>query len=252
MENTTSATLNHPPKLSLEGNMHENWIRFECHFLVYIGASGKYLDVPADATAEEKKKIFRMKARTLLNAFDNYAAPKRNETYERYVFNQCNQREGETFNHFLTKSKKLIKSCGCGDQEDSILRDCIVISIQDCKLREVLLRAEDLKLDQAIRECWAAERSKLYSKKFQDTEDESVPVDVMCAGNVAEHIRTECAWHTEKNCLNCQVKGHLVKQCPKLKHQAHVNELTENVSDSDVADSFYCDHIRVDTLESAY
>ncbi|KAJ8895801.1 hypothetical protein PR048_001139 [Dryococelus australis] len=67
LENTTSATFNLPLKLSLEGNVHENSIRYKPHFLVYIRASGKDPNIPVDATAEEKEKSSRMKARALLN-----------------------------------------------------------------------------------------------------------------------------------------------------------------------------------------
>lgn len=185
---------NLPPKLSFEGNVHENWKRLKRHFIVYLGATGKDPDMTGKSD-QEIKAVKKTKARTLLNvageeaidvaatfnlsdedlddyeklvqAFDNYAKPKTNETYERFVFNQCVQEEGEMYDHFLTRAKTLIKSCGYGEQEDSLLKDRIVIGVRDKKLRDSLLRVDNLKLEQAVLDCRAAERSKIYSKTLQ-------------------------------------------------------------------------------------
>ncbi|KAJ8876979.1 hypothetical protein PR048_021431, partial [Dryococelus australis] len=151
------------PKLSFEGNVHANWKHFIRHFEVYLDASGKDPDITGKSEAEIKA-LRKVQARTLLNiageeatdvaatlnftetqmdnyndlvtAFDSYAATKQNEIYERYIFNQCHQDAGETF-------------------EQPLLRDRIVVEIRDHKIREVLLRVEDLSLKQAARDCRA-------------------------------------------------------------------------------------------------
>ncbi|KAJ8886707.1 hypothetical protein PR048_012919 [Dryococelus australis] len=108
MEKKTSVTLNLPPKLSLEGNVHNNWIRFKYNFHVYIGASSKIFVNVADEDAIDFAATFGLKDvemnnyDQLMKDFDSYAA---------YVFNQSSQNEGEIFNHSLTEAKKCIKSC---------------------------------------------------------------------------------------------------------------------------------------------
>ncbi|KAJ8887707.1 hypothetical protein PR048_013925 [Dryococelus australis] len=180
------AGYNLPPKLSFNGNVHENCKRFKHNCEEYLGASGKDPDIMGKYEAVIKA-LRKMQSRALLNiageeaiyfaatlnlteaqmdiyndlvsAFDSYAAPKRNETYELYIFNQCYQDAGDTFDHFLTRAKTLVTSCGYGDQEQSLLRDSIVIGIREPKNREVLLCMEDLNLEQTACDCMAAERS---------------------------------------------------------------------------------------------
>ncbi|KAJ8868182.1 hypothetical protein PR048_031991 [Dryococelus australis] len=175
--------------------------------MVYLGARGNDPDLAEDATSDQERRVSKTKARIFLNAagedandlaatfglgdndldklieaFDNYAAPKWNETYVTYVFNQCCQKKGETFHHFRTEAKTLIKSCGYGEQENSILGDRIVTGIRD-HLREALLRIDNLKLKHAIRDCRAAERSKMYNKKLTEKEDKQIPLHAVHISN---------------------------------------------------------------------
>ena len=41
----------------------------------------------------------------ILTRFDTYPVGETNETYERYVFHQRNQKEGETFENFLANRR---------------------------------------------------------------------------------------------------------------------------------------------------
>lgn len=42
---------------------------------------------------------------SVIKKFDAYCNPKRNETYERYIFYTQNQAQGETFEQFATDLK---------------------------------------------------------------------------------------------------------------------------------------------------
>ena len=46
----------------------------------------------------------------ITGAFDKFAVGERNETYERYVFNQRRQQVGETFELCISTLRKLVKS----------------------------------------------------------------------------------------------------------------------------------------------
>ncbi|XP_031349551.1 uncharacterized protein LOC116175529 [Photinus pyralis] len=85
-----------------------------------------------------------------------------------------NQKEGESFEHFLTDIKHLVKSCNYntidpdGTVEEKALRDKIVMGIRDTVTREALLRVDKLKLNKAIDICRASEMSKNQNKMFSE------------------------------------------------------------------------------------
>lgn len=112
----------------------------------------------------------------LKEKFESYAIPKTNQTYNRFCFNRCRQKEGETFDKFLTEARRLIKDCGFGggELEESILRDRIVEGVLDNNLRTAMLRNADLKLQQAIDDCKAAEQSKKYAEDMGQPQPQTV------------------------------------------------------------------------------
>ena len=71
--------------------------------------------------------------------------------YERYRFNNHKQEPGESIAAYLTELRTIAKNCQHEDvTPEEILRDRIVLGIQDNKMRERLLRYNDLTLQKAI------------------------------------------------------------------------------------------------------
>ena len=73
-------------------------------------------------TEEERADI-----KSIIKKLSDYFEPKLNTTYERYVFNSCDQKIGERFDSYLNKLRKLIKMCRYSTLEDELLRDRIVM-----------------------------------------------------------------------------------------------------------------------------
>ncbi|KAK3928666.1 hypothetical protein KUF71_016890 [Frankliniella fusca] len=193
---------NLPDPLSLEGNVHQNWLDFLSSFEIYLGAIGDFDKSDEELTAlsaAEKAKYLNGKGKLFLNIagkeaiklyrtfslseadkfnfnilkerFEGYAVPQVNVTYNRFMFNRCRQQEGQTFDQFLAEARKRLKDCKFGELEDSLLRDRIVEGIRDHGLRTALLRNADLDLNTAVKDCRAAEQSKAYSKEMKDEEE---------------------------------------------------------------------------------
>lgn len=105
---------------------------------------------------------------------DKYVNPRVNECFERYNFLKRVQKEGESFEHFLTECKHFVRTCNYNDvdpnqtAEDKALRDKIVMGIRDSVTRETLLRIEKLTLGKAIEFCRTSEQSKHQNMQFQD------------------------------------------------------------------------------------
>ena len=75
-----------------------------------------------------------------------YGNPKTNETNERYIFYIRNQQQVETVEQFVTDLKLKAKTCAFGDMTDSMIRDHIVLGIASQRVRERLLREDNLNL----------------------------------------------------------------------------------------------------------
>lgn len=115
-----------------------------------------------DLSEEDKKDYDKV-----MDAFEGYTSPKSNVVMERFKFNMRNQQHEEPFTNFLTDLKRLIKSCEFGDQQDSLLRDRIILGIADKSLQERMLREVDLSLEKIVKLCRATEMGRDQAKELQ-------------------------------------------------------------------------------------
>ncbi|KAK3907142.1 ATP-dependent RNA helicase [Frankliniella fusca] len=201
----------------------------------------------------------------LVKKFQEYAVPQKNETYLRFLFNRTRQSEGESFDHFLAEARKKAKDCGFGDMEDSLLRDRLVEGIADHSVRTALLRNNKLTLEEAIRDCRAAEQSKSYSKEMQQPLELKVDatsygkkkyfvkkVNDTNSGNVKPNTSKpqtpfkcrRCNYQHDfgkcsamgKTCMNCGKPNHFASCCRAKNHiQTHslVTELRRQETETE-------------------
>ena len=85
-----------------------------------------------------------------MTALENYFKPQRNVVYERYVFNSCEQNQGESVDSYVTRLRKFASSCKFETLTDELIRDKLVIGILDRGTKGKLLREKSLTLDKAI------------------------------------------------------------------------------------------------------
>ena len=71
-----------------------------------------------------------------------------NETYERYMFNRRDQESNESVDAYVTALRKLAKTCNYGSLTDSLIRDRMVVGINDNSARKKLLQTSKLTLGQ--------------------------------------------------------------------------------------------------------
>ena len=76
-----------------------------------------------------------------LTALDNYFTPKANVPFERHVFRQMQQLEGETIDQFVCRLRQKAISCEFPDVNEAI-RDQIIEKCRDPKLRRKFLEKE--------------------------------------------------------------------------------------------------------------
>ena len=159
-----------PPKpLSSEENVAENWRRWIQQFRLYLNAT-RFDKKPAQmqcstfltVAGEEALKIFntfgfsdedKVKIDVVIKTFEEYCTPKKNVTYERYVFNTRAEGAAEGIDAYVTELRKLPRNCEFGELHDSIIRDRIVCGIRSNGVRKRLLREKYLTSERAVEKC---------------------------------------------------------------------------------------------------
>ena len=177
-----------PAPLRFAGNLAGDWKRFRGQwtnyakavklnsesgdrqaaiFLACIGAEAYELfetfEFSQDDDREDLQKI--------MDAFEAHCIGEVNVVYERYVFYQRKQENGETFDNFLSDLRKLVKTCDFGTVEDSTVRDRIVMGIRDDATRRKLLQSRKLDLKTAIDICRASESATKHLRAMSKPDD---------------------------------------------------------------------------------
>lgn len=196
-----------PSELILEGgpaSRGEAWQKWLQQFNVFLKASGvakESSDMKASLLVnligsegydvyttfkfikDENKECFD----TLVRKFNAHFETKQNTTMARFKFFSRNQEEGESIDEYVTALKLLTQRCVFEHLEEGLVRDRIVCGVQDGKLRDRLLRADDLTLTRAVKICQANEMSTEEQKQIEGskaTGGQVVSVDAMNARGV--------------------------------------------------------------------
>ena len=150
--------LPHPTigKIDMDGDLRENWYLFKLSWTNYADATridtqpakvqvGTFLSIVDKECLKIILKNLPMRQEeradinSIIKKLSDYFEPKLNTTYERYVFNSCDQEIGERFDSYLNKGK-LIKTCRYSMLKDELLRDRIVMGTNKKEIRTRLLR----------------------------------------------------------------------------------------------------------------
>ena len=268
-----------PEPLNWTGNVDCEWRTFKQRFNLYLQALG--LDTKPDARkiallltvagpqAVEVFNTFVFAGRDhheqfdrVVEKFDEHCSPKKNETFERYVFRSRMQLQTESFDAFVTDLKLKARTCNFGDLRDSMIRDQIVFGVHDKKVRERLLREPELKLADAIKIGNASELAKQHAKTFSGQKDqESVAVTVAAVNKqMKKHSKQQKDTETfsckrcgnrhgpkqcpafGKTCSKCGGKNHFAKQCFSKGKQSG-SDRVHTVEETELADSFFIDMV---------
>ena len=94
----------------------------------------------------------------VLRKLAEYCQPRKNVPCERYKFNKRTQESGESYEQYKTTLRKLSEACEFDTiTANEILRDRLIFGIHDTKVRERLLRENNLTLIKTDEICRAAE-----------------------------------------------------------------------------------------------
>ena len=136
-------------------------------FLHCIGTEGLKIYNGFQFENETDRKILQK----VLEKFDEFTLGQTNETYERYVFNSRNQGEQESIDAYVTVLRNLAKSCNfCDCMRDSLIRDRIVLGVNNNAIRKKLLQVRGLTLNQCIDTCRSNEATTSQMKAISGSD----------------------------------------------------------------------------------
>ena len=160
----------------------------------------------------------------VLAKFDAYCKPHTQVIYERYRFNNCKLEPGENIAVYLTELRTIAKNCQHEEiPPEEILRDRIVLGIQDDKMHERLLRYNDLTLQKAVNLIKAAKQTEHQVKLM----GASANVNALKQGRSKSNrssMPSHAANNKQQSSLGTCGRGgtsHAKKKCPAFGQKFH-------------------------------
>lgn len=107
----------------------------------------------------------------------------------------------------------VLRTCNFGTLCDSMIRDQIIIGVQDKRLRMQWLKEADVTLERAASICQSSESTKIQLKSF-DKEIESTTIDVV--HHSKKRTNKKLFPNQKTDCDRCGGK-HALKECPAYR-----------------------------------
>ncbi|PFX21908.1 Transposon Ty3-I Gag-Pol polyprotein [Stylophora pistillata] len=212
------------------GNILANWKKFKQKYVNYKIATGISLKDSATRVAtlltvigNDAIDVFNTptwdeedddkKSDKVLSKFEQYCEPKKNVSYKRYKFFSRAQESGESIKQYVMILKKLCETCEFGTLKNSLIKDRIVLGVNNTKTRERLLQVKDLTLEKAVDvkrnhfQSVCRSRKKVHGLDVDQQEEEQNLNSTLIVGAVTTDVQIyngECY-------VKLPVKGHITK-----------------------------------------
>ena len=212
----------------------------------------------------------------LVSALKDHYNPTPSETIQRSRFNSRFRKQGESVAAFVAELRALAEFCNYGDSLENMIRDRIVCGIMHSKIQQKLLAEKPDTLKRAVEIAQGMETALKNAKELSQQEAGTPAAESInrvtppgrgkdtgssrskpkfrgtcfCCGRTG-HRREQCRLK-DAVCRGCGTKGHLVKVCrkrsggqhktpqsPRGKPVHHLEENSDEDSDSDLTGTLY-------------
>ena len=161
---------------SVSTNLDKKWINWMEDFNIYIMATGVSQDQQKKAlllhlAGKEVKEIYKTvkedndNYEKFCEKLNNHFQPKKNITYERYMFKQASQYKEESSINYVTRLRGLVETCNFPDVADAV-KDQFISSCKSIKLKKILLQEEKLTLEKCIQKARDIELAKAQADEM--------------------------------------------------------------------------------------
>ena len=157
----------------------------------------------------------------ILDAFKAYCLPRKNTVFERHQF-WAHPMKKISIEKYVTELRQKSKDCEFGASENDMIRDKIVFSLNDQRLKERLLREPNLTLERAIDTCRASDTAKAQIQAMGAANQEKAmhvlhkrkPEDQQLQNKIKQQPAQWTQSKAQNNtCRDCG-KSHQPRQCP--------------------------------------
>jgi len=216
---------------------------------------------------------------TVINALENHFKPRRNEVFERYMFNTAVQEPGETIDDYVTRLRRLAVSCKfsttaeCLSYEDSMIRDRLILGTSDASARARAFREPNIDLEKTLlmfRSSELAEKQlRVIGQHNSDTDSvhfakskepkwenpaqtshehtprrKNVPKTKNCCKYCGkQHAAGKCPAYG-KQCKNCLKQNHFASVCRSARRVNQVTNDSSDDSDQDTINHFFIGSVK--------
>ena len=188
-----------------------------------MGEEAEDILTSTNITVDERKEFD-----TVLRKFNDYFKVRKNVIFERAKFNRRNQLRGESVEQYITTLYSLIENCEYGNLTSEMLRDHLVVGIQDTAL------SERLQMDAGL----TLEKAKLLIRQHKAVQEHRVILNQTDKQSTVDHIhrKTSCRSSTatrcpptqtkdtqsqQAKCKRCRNKPHALSKCPAKEVVCH-------------------------------
>ena len=156
---------------------------------------------------ESGDNVYKIAIRKL----DSYFRVEENIPYERHVFRQLTQREGETADQFIVRLRKQARHCDFGAGLNDHLRDQLIEKLTNFELKRKLLEHRNITLEEALNKARAWEASGRQATNMSTSLWQVEGDDVS-----AVRGRQDRQGEKGRRGYNCGKEGHLARDsnCP--------------------------------------
>ena len=245
-------------------NLDKLWRTWKDDLDLFLLASGVSNDTQKKALllhlgGKDIKEIYRSlqnssdKYEDVIDKLDNHFQPKKNVTYERYLFKQEKQHKDESASSYVTRLRRIAETCEYSDT-DTEIRDHFIVTCVSSTLKRKLLQESDLTLQKLLEIARNQETSAMQASQMTTNETEkSENVNSMKFNTRNFNHKTRKPFNTKrpnnckycgekfnrghlkvckakgKICFNCGGKNHLSVACLKPKQNISQNRNNRNV-----------------------
>ncbi|XP_063391875.1 uncharacterized protein LOC134677371 [Cydia fagiglandana] len=183
-----------------------------------------YYNIPDEVVSEEEKDKVDVYKSTI-KKLDGFFLPHQNKTYERHLFRQLKQEQGETFEKFLVRLRRQSNKCKFSCVEDNLIDQIVEKCLSKDLRKKILTLGDSVTLAKIISEANVVEavdrQLNDYGQQLQPTSINKIDTKRRPLGNTG-CSRCGSASHTgdsnicpakSKKCLKCGFEGHFRNQC---------------------------------------